>query len=173
MSPAPIISSSAWKSPQPSPKPRAWLVVRPLASPIRRLLMKCPHSWAMIVLSSALLRSALLPCMRNTTPPAVSAGRSACATMMAGMATLEPNMPAAIAAGALATLFTITTPTAPACCAFSTFAENSQVPRSMRAILPLRLAELVSATQPSVGSATTTSAVRSNASGPNCAPAGG
>ena len=56
------------------------------------------------------------------------------------MSEVSPDPP--IGMGNPSTLFTITTATAPACWAARTLLEKKQVPRSMRAILPLTSAAL-------------------------------
>ena len=71
-------------------------------------------------------------------------------------------------------LLAITTPMAPAVWAALTLEAKVQVPRSMRAILPLESAAFVSAEQPSAGTEATSGASAaptgtSNDCGPNCA----
>ena len=94
---------------------------------------------------------------------------SACVTIADGMTTLVvsvasspmPRMPVVL----LATM----TPSAPAACALSTLVLNEQVPRSTSAILPDTPAPVP--VQPLIGDDSAMSPVRSNAEGPNCAPA--
>ena len=65
------------------------------------------------------------------------------------MVTFGASTPAPMPGRPVAALFAMMTAMAPAFCAFSTFVENSQMPRLMSAILPATAAAFVSAVQPS------------------------
>ena len=132
------------------------LVDSPAALPIRRLLMKCPHSCAMIWLS--IVPSRLSDAWRSicsVTGLLISAFLSAFAvasvTDRTGMVTPPPVPPSAMVPSA--TLSAMMMPIAPAPCAFCALVRNWQVPRSIMTILPTTCAALESPEQPSPGGA--------------------
>ena len=156
--------SMLWKSAQPSPRPPAMFVDKPAASPIRRLLMKCPHSCATIWLSIEPSRwIGLCRAMVSVTVPEPSAVLNelpaASVTESTGIVSVPvPPMAGGVEEEALSAMMQ---PIAPAASTFWAFARNEQVPRSINAILPEMAPPFVSAEQPSlVGAASSTTRTR-------------